>query len=238
MQNEAARVVTGLTLSVSLQNLNREVNWLSLAERRKYQKLLCMFRVNNDNVPNYLLNIFPDLRNHSTSYNLRNCENYSVPIHRTQLFSNSFVPSSTTLWNNLSHELKSATSINSFKHLLNKEIFPTVEVPRWYLIGERKFSIIHARMRNSCSNLNFHLFCNHLSQNAFCSCGEVIENEEHFLFVCPKYSNLRVKLFHDLRIFHPLNTNLLLFGKPELSYEDNCKIFLSVQNYIKGSKRF
>ena len=54
VQNEAARVVTGLTLSVSLQNLYREVNWLSLAERRKYQKLLCMFRVNKDNVPNYI----------------------------------------------------------------------------------------------------------------------------------------------------------------------------------------
>ena len=44
LQNEAARIVTGLTRSVSLENLYRECGWLSLSERRKQQKLNFMYR--------------------------------------------------------------------------------------------------------------------------------------------------------------------------------------------------
>ena len=35
LQNETARIVTGLTRSVSLENLYRECGWLSLSERCK-----------------------------------------------------------------------------------------------------------------------------------------------------------------------------------------------------------
>ena len=37
LQNEAARIVTGLTRSVSLANLYSEIGWLSLSDRRSYQ---------------------------------------------------------------------------------------------------------------------------------------------------------------------------------------------------------
>ena len=39
LQYEAARIVTGLTRSVNLENLYKECGWPSLAIRRKYQKL-------------------------------------------------------------------------------------------------------------------------------------------------------------------------------------------------------
>ena len=39
LQNEAARIVTGLTRSVSLDKLYRECGWVALSERRKNQKL-------------------------------------------------------------------------------------------------------------------------------------------------------------------------------------------------------
>ena len=42
LQYEAARIVTGLTRSVSLENLYKECGWPSLAIRRKYQKLYLM----------------------------------------------------------------------------------------------------------------------------------------------------------------------------------------------------
>ena len=35
IQNEAARIVTGLTRSVSINNLYRECGWVTLDERRK-----------------------------------------------------------------------------------------------------------------------------------------------------------------------------------------------------------
>ena len=39
IQNEAARLVTGFTRSVSLENLYKECGWLTLSQRRKQHKL-------------------------------------------------------------------------------------------------------------------------------------------------------------------------------------------------------
>ena len=43
LQNEAVRIVKGLTRSVLLNNLYRESGWVSLAERRRQQKLIFMY---------------------------------------------------------------------------------------------------------------------------------------------------------------------------------------------------
>ena len=45
LQNEAARIVTGLKRSVSFNNLNRECGWVSLAERRRQKKTTTYFYV-------------------------------------------------------------------------------------------------------------------------------------------------------------------------------------------------
>ena len=39
IQNEAARIVTGLTTSVSFENLYRECGWVSLEERRRQPEI-------------------------------------------------------------------------------------------------------------------------------------------------------------------------------------------------------
>ena len=44
LQNEAARIVTGLTRSVSLLNLCRECGWVPFMEKRKEQKLVLCIR--------------------------------------------------------------------------------------------------------------------------------------------------------------------------------------------------
>ena len=51
LQNEAARIVTGLTRSVSLDKLYRECGWVALSERRKNQKLYFMYKALNDKYP-------------------------------------------------------------------------------------------------------------------------------------------------------------------------------------------
>ena len=52
LEHEAARI-TGLTRSVSLENLYKECGWPSLAIRRKYKKLNFMFKAFNM-VPEYI----------------------------------------------------------------------------------------------------------------------------------------------------------------------------------------
>ena len=44
LQHDAARIVTGLTRSVSLENLYRECGWIPLSERRRQQKLAFMYK--------------------------------------------------------------------------------------------------------------------------------------------------------------------------------------------------
>ena len=48
LQNEAARIVTGLTRSVSLERLYTECGWDSLALRRRNQKLKFMYKVSHN----------------------------------------------------------------------------------------------------------------------------------------------------------------------------------------------
>ena len=44
VQNKAARLVTGATMSISLDKLYREIGWISLSDRRLYQKLIIMYK--------------------------------------------------------------------------------------------------------------------------------------------------------------------------------------------------
>ena len=59
LQNEAARIVTGLTRSVSLENLYRECRWVPLSTRRNEQKLAFMYKAVNDLTPEYISDLIP-----------------------------------------------------------------------------------------------------------------------------------------------------------------------------------
>ena len=58
IQNEAARTVTGVTRSISLENMYREIGWLTLSDRQKYQKLVLTYKILNGQTPNYLFTIY------------------------------------------------------------------------------------------------------------------------------------------------------------------------------------
>ena len=153
IQNEAARLVTGLTRSVSLENLYRECGWVSLEERRKQQKLILMYKSVNGIVPPYISDIIPPLVRETTDYPLRNQNNIAVPFCRTEISRKSCIPSSITLWNALDEETRNSPSVSSFKYQL-KNRQTNSKVPSFYLTGNRYFSVLHARLRNKCSNLN------------------------------------------------------------------------------------
>ena len=111
-------------------------------------------------------------------------------------------------------------------------------IPNLYFFGNRYLSIIHARIRNNCSNLNNDLFLNHLKSDPICACGTGAEDAEHFFFKCNRNTDKRTILFRSTIAFHPLNTNKLLFGDENLNYIDNCSLFASVQLFIQQSGRF
>ena len=111
-------------------------------------------------------------------------------------------------------------------------------VPSYFIDGVRLSTVYHTRIRNNCSNLNSDLFNNHLRATPNCECGTNIEDAEHFLFRCQKFSLQRRKFFINTREFHPLSTEKLLFGIQTLDDSQNKRLFQHVQTYIKETKRF
>ena len=224
IQIEAARLVTGITRSASLDNLYKEIGWMTLENRRRYQKFICIFKIMNGLTPDYLRDIFPMNVHSRTAYTLRNAHNIDVVGCRTELFASSFIPSAVFLWNELPEDIKSITSISLFRSR-NLEHFGAPPVPRHYRVRQRGLSVMHTRLRNNCSNLNFDLYSNHISPFPTCSCGYIAEDVKHFFFQCPNFTEPRVKLFRELRRFHPLSLQLLLFGSDSLDYGENSFIF-------------
>ena len=172
-----------------------------------------------------------------TSFHLRHIHQIDLIACRTKLFAKSFIPAAVSLSNELPEEVKSLPSLSSFKSYILRS-FAVPVVPKYFFVGQRKLSIIHTRICNKCSDLNYDLFFNHLRPDCACSCGYPIEDAEHYLFQCTQYTVSRRQLFKELRRFLPLNVNTLLFGSENLTFEDNFTIFLAVQSYIKATVRF
>ena len=120
-----------------------------------------MYKSVNGVVPSYISELTPPLISEITDYPLRNQNNITVPFSRTETARKSCIPSSITLWNSLDAELRNSSSVSSFKHQL-KDRQNNSKVPSYYLSGNRFLSVLHARLRNNCSNLSsdlFRIFC-------------------------------------------------------------------------------
>ena len=236
LQHEAARVVTGLTRSVSLEKLYKECGWAPLSERRQFQKLCFMYKCNYNIVPDYISDLIPPLVGEVSNYPLRNANDFTTPRTRTETFRKSCIPSSVALWNSLDSSVRDIDSFKRFKNTLKTSLFP--KIPTSLSKGNRYLSVIHCRIRNGCSNLNNDLFRNHLNVSPLCSCGNGNETADHFFFECPLFNDQRLTFFRRTRCYHPLSLHALLSGKDNLSAADNDILFIEVQNYIKNSGRF
>ena len=204
-----------------------------------YQKLVIAYKVKHGLTPEFLNNLFPDTVGIITPYNLRNNNNYSIMNSRTQLFRNSFIPSCIISWNNIPEIIRDSETITVFKRQLTKHLFQPIIIPCFYLTGPRTLSTIHALLRNGCRNLNYDLFSNHLKLYSTCEkCGHEKEDAEHYFMQCPSYLNDRLPLFRATRHLHPLNVKTLLYGRDNLTDEENVSLFKNVQTYIKNTKRF
>ena len=85
VQNEVARLVTGLTRSVSLKNLFKECGWATLSQRRQQHKLIFMYNVNIGIVPSYIQILIPPLVGEVSNDPLRNTWNITVPYNQTSI---------------------------------------------------------------------------------------------------------------------------------------------------------
>ena len=103
------------------------------------------------------------------------------------------------------------------------------KIPSIYCIGNRNISVLHARLRNNCSNLNEDLYKNHLRLDRMCECGNEIETQ-NIISVFP--------LYRATRAFHPFSVHKLLCGIANSSTTKTVCFLRQFTYYIKDSKRF
>jgi hypothetical protein len=190
VQMEAARIVTGGTRLVSLNNLCLETGWDKLKNRREMHRLVYFYKMKNNISPQYLSDLVPDSLNSIHSLNTRNSSIIPPIRTRTSLYTNYFLPATIRSWNLLPERIKSSTSVNSFKSNL-KSNHP--QKPPYYYIGKRLGQILHSRLCMHCSSLNQHLYSKNIVDSPLCQCG-AIETTEHYLLYCPLY-NVHRQLF-------------------------------------------
>ena len=150
IQNEAARLVTCITRSASINNLYREIDWMTLEDRRKYQKIVCIYKIIHGLTPNYLRDIFAQNVSDRTSYTVRNANDIDIVHCRTELLASSFISSSISLWNELPDDIKSLQSISLFKSRILKRfsvpfvhgiILQDLENYLYYILGSETTAV-------------------------------------------------------------------------------------------------
>ena len=183
--------------------------------------------------PQYINDLLPPLVAHINSYHRRRPLQRNVTTCQTELYRNSFIPSTTADWNSLPINVQQSTSLSVFKRALS---LSDSKVPAYHYFGERSAQVIHCRLRLEMSNLNNDLVNRHLSADTKCSCGYSKETAEHYLLHCPNYSNIRAGTILTLPI-GLTDIRTLLYGNLDLRLLENKHIFLTVHEFIKLSKR-
>ena len=168
--------------------------------------------------PDYLSSIYPNAVSNRSHYPLRNALDRDIMARRTEIFATSFIPSSVTLWNNLPSDMKSLQSLSVFKSRI-LQTFNVSDVPKYYLVGDGNMSVLHTRIRNQGSDINFHLYLNHIKDNASCSCGYQIENAEHYFLIVLAILTREYNYFVIYTESTQLTITFLLYGSND-QYDD------------------
>ena len=118
----------------------------------------------HDLAPNYLSDLLPPLVGQTNNYALRNADHIQSYRSKTDLFSDSFFPSTIKAWNSLSNEAKGLSSVLLFKNYLN---WNKLQSPYFY-VGSPFGQILHARLRMQCSALNADLYRKNIVESPSC----------------------------------------------------------------------
>ena len=186
----------------------------------------------NGLTPDYLRDLVPPLVQEASNYNLRNSDHIQTFHANTNLFYNSFLPSTIRACNSLPNDVKSASSVAAFKYRLNMNMS---KPPRYLTVALEWDKFYTLNLDLIVANWTPMYTRKKIIDSPLCSSGG-FESAYHFVFTCPNYNDPRnAYLPIDL---HNYSTNDLLHGREQFSEQDNESLFLKVQEYIIKSERF
>ena len=162
-----------------------ELGWESLQTRRNKHKLTTFYKIMHGLAPTYLSDLIPPNVGQSNNYALRNADHIQGFRSNSNLFSDSFFPSTIKAWNSLPNEVREMTSVSAFKNYLNRN---KLQSPYYFHAGSRLGQILHARLRMQCSFLHADLYRKNIVESPSCQhCGG-FESAYHLFFICPAYA--------------------------------------------------
>lgn len=117
----------------------------------------------------------------------------------------SFFPSTVKQWLELPDHIRNASSISSFKSLLNS-YFCRKSIINFSILGYVKKNIkynthVHCQLRNNASMLMADMYNHGLTATATCvNCVDSVEDAYNYFFKCPRYESCRITLFQAIKI--------------------------------------
>ena len=167
---EAARIVKGAKKLCSIERLFMELGWESLQTTRNKHKLTPFYKIMHGLSPTFLSDLITPIVGQSNNYYLRNADHIQGFRSNSNLFSDSFFPSTIKAWNNLPNEVREMTSVSAFKKYLNRN---KLQSPYYCHVGSHLCQILHARLRMQCSALHADLYRKNIVESPSCKhCGD------------------------------------------------------------------
>ncbi len=122
LQNRAFRIITRENYDTRTIDVLNKVGLPNLVTRRKHHLAVLMFKAKHNMLPNCLTELFTT-SNEIHNYNTRQSEfNFALPKPKTNFMKKSFAYRGAETWNNLSADIKSKTSISTFKNSLTASV--------------------------------------------------------------------------------------------------------------------
>ena len=103
-------MVNGAKKLCNIEKLLTELGWDTLQKRRRNHKLIIPYKIVNGHTSNYLLDLLSQLVGDNNPYSLRHADDIQFIRARTNLFCNSFFPSTIRAWNSLPQDIKNANT--------------------------------------------------------------------------------------------------------------------------------
>ena len=151
-------------------------------------------------------------------------------------------------WNKLDHSIKESPTLASFKAKLLVLIRPTAKSV--YGIHDPVGLSYLTQLRVSLSKLNLHKFKHNFRDalDAMCLSNDGVENEEHFLLLCPSFDTQRrclldraLPLIRPLGFINPSNellTHILFYGCEDFPAVTNRELLQGIISFIRETGRF
>ena len=248
IQYQAGLAVTGAWKGSSTQKIYDELGWESLHHRRYFRRITQFFKIMNDLTPQYLVDPVPMPRRHLFGRHPSN-DLYEFSC-RNQRFQNSFYPDSVICWNKLSPETRKIDTLKQFKDNILKGIKPEAKsiFNLHDPVGVKFIYQLRVGLSPLKEHKNRHNFLD--TPCGLCTCGTGTESTEHFLLVCPIFTEPRKKLFETIdslieQKLPPVHTldnstliKILLYGHDTLNPLQNKGLLNATIDYITNTERF